>query len=383
MSQHSGPAADCEDMQPWAGALWCCREAGALRAEGWGQWTLGWRRNRVDRLPHGSHPPAQSPLPPAPSPQSPSLPAAPQDYAAQRDSTGSQTISSMMNENTVVHNSTASIVGRRRRFSRLSQELYTLPIVVWDNGEPMLSGTSTLTLRVCPCQRGTRAKVCQSEAFLSSAGLSTGALIAILLCVLILLAIVILFITLRRSKKEPLIISEEDVRENVVTYDDEGGGEEDTEAFDISALRNPAAAEDLKFRRDIRPDGSRPPLGASLCLTPGPSHSQPHTPRRIQGRVSPASLDTEAELDICDFIRQRLAEADQDTSGPPYDSLQTYAFEGQGSPTGSISPLGSAGTQSELDYTFLDNWGPEFQKLAELYGEEVEKESTAEATEKP
>lgn len=208
-----------------------------------------------------------------------------------------------------------------------------------------------------------------------------------MLCVSV--AIVILFITLRRSKKEPLIISEEDVRENVVTYDDEGGGEEDTEAFDISALRNPAAAEELKFRRDIRPDGSRAShcgggaAAAAAGIAPGPSLSLAQ--RRIpHGRDSPASLDTEAELDICDFIRQRLTEADQDMSGPPYDSLQTYAFEGQGSPTGSISPLGSAGTQSELDYTFLDDWGPEFQKLAELYGEEVEKESmVGEATEKP
>ncbi|KAG7273329.1 hypothetical protein CRUP_005935 [Coryphaenoides rupestris] len=53
-----------------------------------------------------------------------------------------------------------------------------------------------------------------------------------------------------RSKKEPLIISEEDVRENVVTYDDEGRRARDTEAFDIAALRNPAGAVELKFRRD-------------------------------------------------------------------------------------------------------------------------------------
>ncbi|XP_016406354.1 cadherin-18-like, partial [Sinocyclocheilus rhinocerous] len=83
--------------------------------------------------------------------------------------------------------STASIIARRRRFNRLTQELYELPLVVWDDGEPVLSSTSTLTLRVCSCQRGTRLKICQGEAFLSSAGLSTGALIAILLCVLILL----------------------------------------------------------------------------------------------------------------------------------------------------------------------------------------------------
>ncbi|XP_038594211.1 cadherin-18-like, partial [Micropterus salmoides] len=244
--------------------------------------------------------------------------------------------------------STASIIARRRRFNHLTQELYELPIVVWDGGEPSLSGTSTLTLRVCPCQRHGRIRMCQGEAFLSSAGLSTGALIAILLCIVILLAIVVLFITLRRSKKEPLIISEEDIRENVVTYDDEGGGEEDTEAFDIIALRNPAAAEELKFRRDVRPEARQ--------------HCGPPRSRR-----SPSvELD---EVDVHEFIKQKLVEADMDTSVPPYDSLQTYAYEGQGSPTGSISPLDSPGTQSEQEYNYLDNWGPEFQKLAELYGE--------------
>uniref|UniRef100_A0A3Q2Q981 Cadherin 18 n=1 Tax=Fundulus heteroclitus TaxID=8078 RepID=A0A3Q2Q981_FUNHE len=250
--------------------------------------------------------------------------------------------------------STASIIARRRRFNHLTQELYELPIVVWDGGEPSLSGTSTLTLRVCPCQRHGKIRICQGEAFLSSAGLSTGALIAILLCIVILLAIVVLFVTLKRSKKEPLIIAEEDIRENVVTYDDEGGGEEDTEAFDIIALRNPAAAEELKFRRDIRPDAR------NHC-------GMPHV------RRSPSvELD---EVDVHEFIKQRLVEADLDTSVPPYDSLQTYAYEGQGSSTGSISPLDSAGAQSEQEYTYLEDWGPEFQKLAELY-EEAESDVT-------
>uniref|UniRef100_A0A8C5GJU8 Cadherin-12 n=1 Tax=Gouania willdenowi TaxID=441366 RepID=A0A8C5GJU8_GOUWI len=244
--------------------------------------------------------------------------------------------------------SSASIIARRRRFSQLTQELYELPIVVWDGGEPSLSGTSTLTLRVCPCQRHGKVRMCQGKAFLSSAGLSTGALIAILLCIIILLAIVVLFITLRRSKKEPLIISEEDVRENVVTYDDEGGGEEDTEAFDIIALRNPAAAEELKFRRDIRPEARKHCGPAPSCRSP--------------------SVEVD-EVDVHEFIKQKLVEADMDTSVPPYDSLQTYAYEGQGSPTGTISPLDSTRTHSEQDYNYLEEWGPEFQKLAELYTE--------------
>ncbi|XP_048868425.1 cadherin-18 [Brienomyrus brachyistius] len=245
---------------------------------------------------------------------------------------------------------TASIVARRRRFSRTSQELYRLAVVVRDSGEPALSSTGTLTLRVCTCG-GTSgsARTCQTGAFLSSAGLSTGALIAILLCVAILLAIVVLFTALRKGKKEPLIVSEEDVRENVVTYDDEGGGEEDTEAFDILALRNPAGAEELKIRRDVQPER----VWRAVA----------------RGSPSPPSAVADA-VDVCAILSRRLEEADNDTSVPPYDSLQTYAYEGQGSPSDSISSLGSLAPPSDLDYSHLDQWGPEFQKLAELYGED-------------
>ena len=61
--------------------------------------------------------------------------------------------------------------------------------------------------------------------------------------------------TLRRQKKEPLIVfEEEDVRENIITYDDEGGGEEDTEAFDIATLQNPDGINGFIARKDIKPE---------------------------------------------------------------------------------------------------------------------------------
>ncbi|XP_055058040.2 cadherin-18 [Misgurnus anguillicaudatus] len=244
--------------------------------------------------------------------------------------------------------SSASVLARRQGFSQAEQELYQLPVVVWDGGEPLLSSTSTLTLRVCPCQRGARTPVCRAQAFLSSAGLSTGALIAILLCVLILLAIVVLFITLRskKSKKEPLIISAEDIRENVVTYDDEGGGEEDTEAFDIAALRNPAAAEEMRLRKDF----------------------QSELWRAMSSEVLSPSL-TLPDEDIHDVIKLKVVEADRDMSGPPYDSLQTYAYEGRGSTSGSISSLDMPEPQSDLDLSQVDNWGPEVQILSRLFQE--------------
>ncbi|CAL8400030.1 unnamed protein product, partial [Gadus morhua 'NCC'] len=280
----------------------------------------------------------------------------------------------------VIVYSTASIVARRRRFSHLTQELYHLAVVVWDGGEPVLSGTSTLTLRVCPCRGQGRARTCQGEAFLTAAGLSTGALVAILLCVAILLAIVVLFITLRRSKKEPLIFSEEDVRENVVTYDDEGGGEEDTEAFDIAALRNPAGAEELKFRRDVRPESRQrhrrrhrrhrpPPREGGAARGGGLSREEEEEEEEREEREREEQrLDA---ADVHEFIKQKLVEADLDASVPPYDSLQTYAYEGGGSPAGSISSLDSpAGARSgEGECHLLDDWGPAFQALAGLCGE--------------
>ncbi|XP_016338388.1 cadherin-18-like [Sinocyclocheilus anshuiensis] len=244
--------------------------------------------------------------------------------------------------------SSASVLARRQGFSQAEQELYQLPVVVWDGGEPVLSSTSTLTLRVCPCQHGARTPVCRAQAFLSSAGLSTGALIAILLCVLILLAIVVLFVTLRskKSKKEPLIMSAEDIRENVVTYDDEGGGEEDTEAFDIAALRNPAAAEEMRMRKDLQSEVWRA-MGTEA--------------------LSPAL--TLPDEDIHEVIKLKVVEADRDTSGPPYDSLQTYAYEGRGSPSGSISSLDLPEPQTELDLSEVDKWGPEVQVLSRVFEE--------------
>uniref|UniRef100_A0A8C6TFC5 Cadherin-10 n=1 Tax=Neogobius melanostomus TaxID=47308 RepID=A0A8C6TFC5_9GOBI len=236
---------------------------------------------------------------------------------------------------------TANILTRRGGFSRREMSVYFLPIVISDNDYPIQSSTSTLVIRVCACDSRGNMQSCSPEVLPFSDGLTTGALVAILLCVCILLMIVVLFAALRRQrKKEPLIISKEDVRDNVVSYNDEGGGEEDTQAFDIGTLRNPEVMDANKLRRDIIPE----------MLFPF-------------RRTSPIKDNT----DVRDFINGRLHENDSDPTAPPYDSLATYAYEGSGSLAESLSSLESAATEGDQDYDYLSNWGPQFKKLAEMY----------------
>ncbi|XP_031439768.1 cadherin-10-like isoform X2 [Clupea harengus] len=266
------------------------------------------------------------------------------------------------------NDNTAMILTLRSGYSRLQRSRYLVPVVISDGGSPMLSSTNTLTVRVCSCDRDGNMKLCNAEALVLTAGLSTGALVAILLCVCILLMLVVLFAALRRQrKKEPLIISKEDVRDNVVSYNDEGGGEEDTQAFDIGTLRNPEALEDSKLRRDIIPDALFPPL---------PRRPPPSSVAAAGGGGGGVAGALRDNTDVRNFISQRLADNDSDPTAPPYDSLATYAYEGSGSVAQSLSSLESAASEGDHDYNYLSDWGPRFKKLADMYGaEESDKDS--------
>lgn len=157
-----------------------------------------------------------------------------------------------------------------------------------------------------------------------------------------LTVIVVLFVTLRRHKNEPLIIKDdEDVRENIIRYDDEGGGEEDTEAFDIATLQNPDGINGYLPRKDIKPDLQFMPRAGQ--------HSGPNG------------------VDVDEFINVRLHEADNDPTAPPYDSIQIYGYEGRGSIAGSLSSLETASSDSDQNYDYLREWGPRFRRLGELY----------------
>ncbi|XP_053255603.1 cadherin-8 isoform X3 [Podarcis raffonei] len=237
---------------------------------------------------------------------------------------------------------TLNILTKHNGFSRQKQEVYFLPVIISDSGNPPMSSTSTLTIKVCGCSNEGIAQSCNAEAYVLPIGLSMGALIAILACIILLLVIVVLFVTLRRHKNEPLIIKDdEDVRENIIRYDDEGGGEEDTEAFDIATLQNPDGINGFLPRKDIKPDLQFMPRQG---LAPVPNG-----------------------VDVDEFINVRLHEADNDPTAPPYDSIQIYGYEGRGSVAGSLSSLESSTSDSDQNFDYLSEWGPRFKRLGELY----------------
>ncbi|XP_078411551.1 cadherin 22 isoform X2 [Cetorhinus maximus] len=242
-----------------------------------------------------------------------------------------------------IKENTAGILTHRNGFNRQEQDIYFLPILVVDSGPPALSSTGTLTIRVCGCDSDGTIQSCSATAYVVSAVLSPGALIALLVCILILIVLVLLILTLKRHRKGHMISEdEEDMRDNVIKYNDEGGGEEDTEAYDMTTLRS------LYDFTEVKADAEN--------VTPE-LHSLP------QWFQNP-----DADFSIFrSFVCKKLEEADADLSVPPYDSFQTYAYEGTGSVAQSLSSINSLSTDSDQDYNYLSDWGPRFRQLAGLY----------------
>ncbi|XP_068605072.1 cadherin-7-like [Brachionichthys hirsutus] len=241
---------------------------------------------------------------------------------------------------------TASILTRRGGFLQRDQPVYVLPVVVSDGSSPPLSSTNTLSIVVCTCDgAGNRHACTRVSTPLSVVGLNTAAAAAVLACVLALLGVALTVAVRRQRREPPMMDDERGIRENIVHYDSEGGGEEDTEAFDVLALRH------LNKSKQTRQKPERIP--------PEPVARTPES-------------GTDRKKLFRDFIQRRLQEAELDLTVPPYDSLRTYAFEGSGSAAESLSSLNSmeslSSFESEQNYEFLKEWGPRFRKLADLYG---------------
>ncbi|XP_045063632.1 cadherin-2-like [Coregonus clupeaformis] len=237
----------------------------------------------------------------------------------------------------------------RLRIGFLESGIYEVPIIITDSGNLPMSNTSYLRVKVCQCDPHGD---CVDMERIIAAGLGTGAIIAILICIIILLVMVLFFVMWmkRRDKerqaKQLLIDPEDDVRDNILKYDEEGGGEEDQD-YDLSQLQQPDALETEMVKVGIRRMDERP---------------------LHQDHLYPLRSAAPHPGDIGDFIHEGLKAADNDPTAPPYDSLLVFDYEGSGSTAGSISSLHSSSSGGDQDYDYLSDWGPRFRKLADLYG---------------
>uniref|UniRef100_W5M867 Cadherin-4 n=1 Tax=Lepisosteus oculatus TaxID=7918 RepID=W5M867_LEPOC len=231
----------------------------------------------------------------------------------------------------------------------LESGVYDVPIIVSDSGNPTMSNKSIIKVKVCPCDENGD---CTTIGAVAAAGLGTGAIIAILICIIILLTMVLLFVVwMKRREKERqtkqlLIDPEDDVRDNILKYDEEGGGEEDQD-YDLSQLQQPESLDHII---------SKPPGIRRVDERPVVAESQ-----------YPIRPVVPHPGDIGDFINEGLRAADNDPTAPPYDSLLVFDYEGSGSTAGSVSSLNSSST-GDQDYDYLNDWGPRFKKLADMYG---------------
>lgn len=123
------------------------------------------------------------------------------------------------------HDNTANIIVKYGYFDRERAKVHHLPVLISDNGRPSLTGTSTLHVTVCKCNEHGEFTLCEEAA--AQVGISIQALVAIFLCILTFTVITLLIILRRRLRKQARAHGKSvpEIHEQLVTYDEEGGGE--------------------------------------------------------------------------------------------------------------------------------------------------------------
>ncbi|XP_006878779.1 PREDICTED: cadherin-5-like [Elephantulus edwardii] len=244
------------------------------------------------------------------------------------------------------HNNTANIIVKYGQFDRERAKVHNLPVIISDNGWPSLTSTNMLAVEVCKCNEYGEFTYCEEVA--AQAGVSIQALVAIFLCILTILVITLLIFLRRRLQKQARAHGKSvpEIHEQLVSYDEEGGGEMDTTSYDVSVLNSARRGAGAP-----RSPEARPPLYAQV---------------QKQARRGPGMHRAPGEMAA--VIEEKKDEADRDGAGPPYDTLHIYGFEGSESIAESLSTLSTDSSSSDVDYDFLNDWGPRFKMLAELYG---------------
>ncbi|RNA38220.1 neural-cadherin isoform X7 [Brachionus plicatilis] len=251
----------------------------------------------------------------------------------------------------------------------------------------------------CVCKKGFFGQYCNAQASRRAAVfISPEAISIIVLCIIMSLFLILAFIVYARTKSPTPkhymlgVDPHDEVRETIINYVEEGCPDVDQSSYDISRLAKP-----------LDPTGSmssHPLVSNSLNISDGSTAVDgdfpPAIPRQrpplqemnyIRRDVPPVTHITGLKAqrpqnnEVGDFINTKLREIDNDPVQPPYDSLQEYAYEGEGSIYGStLSALeinklddstlikGKKEDNLDSDLEQMKNWGPKFSKISTIYG---------------
>ncbi|XP_066511028.1 neural-cadherin-like [Hoplias malabaricus] len=274
----------------------------------------------------------------------------------------------------------------------------------------------------CHCPEGYRGRHCEVTLaiYRDDVGLSFSSLFAICICFMALLVLLLgIFLYTRwrsyKGLKEGVYhVSAhhdgwEDIRENVLNYDEEGGGEEDQNAYDMAELQKslqPSPAQSVQYGRSRalhhHPPAqqqqqqhhlhqSDPPsraltatstssMSSSTTTTTTLRRDVPPTRTPAQGQCAGPGPSRAAQLsrkslsfssqDLARYLCEIIRDADQHPETAPFDSLQVFSTEGGGSLAGSLSSFSSSGLEDSTtasSHDCLKEWGPRFEKLKALY----------------
>uniref|UniRef100_A0A8C4SQ71 Cadherin 15, type 1, M-cadherin (myotubule) n=1 Tax=Erpetoichthys calabaricus TaxID=27687 RepID=A0A8C4SQ71_ERPCA len=228
-------------------------------------------------------------------------------------------------------NGTHAILGL---LSSVDEGMYIISVSVEDSGEPTKSSIQEVNVTVCHCNGAGSCQPIAAAIFQVGAGLSLEALLIILGSIVLLLLFLLLMTTVSHCRHVPvkqglLGISDDDIRDNILNYDEQGGGEEDEVSFCTSTS------------------------GLAVCKPTSAPGSQ--------------TLQFMSLSFFLFLYCQALDAADNDPNIPPYDTALIYDYEGDGSMAGSLSSIASGSSDGDHDYDYLNDWGPRFKKLADLY----------------
>uniref|UniRef100_A0A8C4TFE2 Si:dkey-22o22.2 n=1 Tax=Erpetoichthys calabaricus TaxID=27687 RepID=A0A8C4TFE2_ERPCA len=218
-------------------------------------------------------------------------------------------------------------------FDREEKKIYYLPILITDSGHPPMSSTNTLTIIIG--DRNDHPHKAGHTEFIVYTYEGKNKYYNEIMIFFLLIAVTVWHQkgTTRRFRKNVVYHipteneSWENIRENVLNYNEEGGGEQDQ-------VRKQYLNEFLLEPQKL----TCPIFRQTICFYP-------------------------VEYSIIFFIW----EADNDTETYPMDTLHIFCLEGLASSVGTLSSLESELGENSFNYIYINECGVRFDKLRDLY----------------